>query len=502
MKKKAIILGIAAATMLSACKKDLTSLNVNPKNPSSVPSYSLFTGAEHSLASTMASSNVNLNIFRLIEQQWEETTYTDESNYNLKSRAIPDNVWNAMYSSVLINLEQAKKVIPTDVSDAAQRKNEIAIADILEVYSYYYLVTTYGNIPYSQALDITKPFPVFDDQKTVYYDLLTRLDADIAALDASGSSYGAADVIYGGDPTDWKLFANTFKLKMGITIAAYDATKAQAVVESAVSTTNGNTGVFTSNDQNAAFKFLSATPNTNPIWVDLVQSGRQDFVANSTLINILQPGNGIPSDPRLPYYFTVNNAGVYAGGDPGANVSFGGNSKPSGPLLVSGSVGKVTNPDFPADLLDYPETEFNLAEAAARGFNVGGSAASHYTAGVIASEEFWGVSSGAAATYAALPTVAFATAVNPTAPATALTPLQKIALQEYLALYNRGWDAWILTRRLNYPVLLAPSTAQSDFPVRFTYPVNEQEVNITNYDQAAAAIGGDVVTTHLFWDVN
>lgn len=501
MKKKAIILGVAV-TMLSACKKDLTSLNVNPKNPSTVPSYTLFTGAEHSLANTMTSSNVNLNIFRLIEQQWEETTYTDESNYNLKSRAIPDNIWNSFYSNVLVNLNEAKKVIPTDVTDAAQQKNEIAIADILEVYTYYYLVTTYGNIPYSEALDISKPFPKFDDQKTVYDDLLTRLDADIAALNTSGASFGSADIIYGGDPASWKLFANSFKLKMGITIADYDATKAQTVIESAVSTANGNSGVFTSNDQNAMFSYLSATPNTNPIWVDLVQSGRQDFVANSTLINLLQPGNGIPSDPRLPYYFTVNNAGVYAGGDPGANVSFGGNSKPSGPLLVAGSVGQITNPDFPGDLLDYAEVEFDLAEAAQRGFNVGGTVTSHYNAGVLASEEFWGVSATAAAAYLAQPNVAFATAFNPATPTTVLKPLQKIALQKYLALYNRGWDAWILTRRLDYPVLVAPSTAQSAFPIRFTYPVNEQEVNVVNYDQAASAIGGDVVTTHLFWDVN
>lgn len=497
MKKKAIIFGLSAV-MLSACTKELTSLNVDPKNPSAVPSYALFTGAEHALANTMTSSNVNLNIFRLIEQQWEETTYTDESNYNLRGRNIPDNVWNAFYSSVLINLEQAKKVIPTDVKDAVQQKNEIAIADILEVYSYYYLVTTYGNIPYTEALDITKPFPKFDDQKTVYDELLTRLDADIAALDASGASYGAADAIYGGDPTAWKLFANSFKLKMGITIADFDAVKARTVVESAVAPATG--GVFTSNAQNANFAYLSATPNTNPIWVDLVQSGRQDFVANSTLIKLLQPGGAIPSDPRLPYYFTLNNAGVYAGGAPGANVSFGGNSKPSGPLLVKGSIGQVTNPDFPGDLLDYAETEFNLAEAAARGFNVGGTAASHYAAGVTASMTSWGVSAGAAATYLAQPNVAFATAFNPASPATVLTPLQKIALQEYLALYNRGWDAWILTRRIDYPVLEAPSTAQSAFPIRFTYPVNEQEVNVVNYDQAAAAIGGDVVTTKLFFD--
>ncbi|MDB5025804.1 MAG: hypothetical protein JWP78_3559 [Mucilaginibacter sp.] len=486
MKKIAIIL--ALVTVVAACTKDITKLNIDPKHPISVPSYTLFTNAEHALSKTLTSSNVNLNIFRLITQQWEETTYTDEANYNLKSRAIPDNDWTALYDTVLMNLKQAKKVIPTDVADAVQQKNEIAIADILQVYAYYYLVTTFGNIPYSEALDITKPFPKFDDAKTVYYDLLTRLDADIAALDVAGASYGSADIIYGGDPAAWKLFANTFKLKMGITIADFDNAKAKSVVESAFAA-----GVFTSNNNNALFNFLGSTPNTNPIWVDLVQSGRQDFVACSTILSYLQPGGGIPADPRLPYYFTVNNAGIYAGGAPGANVTFGANSKPSGSLLVPSSIGKITNPDFPGDLLDYAETEFILAEAAARGYSVGGTADTHYAAGVIASETFWGVSSAAAAAYLAQPNVAFATA-------TGGTTLNKIGLQKYLALYNRGWDAWIEQRRFDYPVLLAPPTATSAYPVRFTYPVNEQEVNVVNYNAAAAAIGGDLVSTRLFFD--
>lgn len=492
MKKKALVLVLVTA--LSACTKDLTKLNIDPKNPSTVPSYTLFTEAEHALSNTMASSNVNLNIFRLIEQQWEETTYTDESNYNLKSRAIPDNIWNAFYGTVLINLQQAKKLIPTDVTDAKQQKNEIAIADILQVYTYYYLVTTYGNIPYSQALDISNPFPKFDDAKTVYYDLLTRLDNDISTLDASGDSFGTADIVYGGDPAMWKLFANTFKLKMGITIADFDNAKAQSVVESAY-----KAGVFTSNQDNAMFSYYTSFPNTNPIWVDLIQSGRQDFVACSTLINFLQPGGVTPADPRLPYYFTVNSSGTYSGGDPGANVNFGANSKPSGPLLVASSIGSITNPDFPCDLLDYAETEFNLAEAAARGYAVGGTAVTYYNAGVLASETFWGVSATDAAAYLAQPNVAFATAPDGGGATILQRNLNKIGFQKYLAFYNRGWDAWTETRRIGYPVLTPPSTAQSAFPLRFTYPVNEQEVNVVNYNAAAAAIGGDVVTTKLFF---
>lgn len=489
---KKIIIVLVLFTVFSACTKNLTSLDVDVKKPAIVPSYALFTQAERILSNTKSSSNVNLNIFRLIEQQWQETTYTDESNYDIVSRPIPDALWNALYRDVLQNFQASKTVMKTDVSDAGTRKNETAIADILQVYSYYYLVTTFGNIPYTQALDITKPFPVFDDAKTVYYDLLTRLDADIAALDPASGSFGSADIIYAGDPALWKKFAATFKLKMGITIADFDNVKAQSVIESAVAT-----GVFTSNADNASFQYLSSPPNTNPIWVDLVQSGRQDFVADSTVLSYLQP-LAIAADPRLPYFFTVNSSGTYTGAASGTAAAFASNSKPSGPLLVSGSIGKITNPDFPGLLLDYSETEFNLAEAAQRGYSVGGGTVeSHYDNGVTASVTYWGATAGAAQAYLLQPNAAYTTAIGAGA-----TSLQKIALQKYLALYNRGWDAWIETRRLAYPVLIAPATAKSVFPERFTYPVNEQNVNVNNYNAAAAAIGGDKVATKLFFQVS
>jgi hypothetical protein len=31
------------------------------------------------------------------------------------------------------------------------------------------------------------------------------------------------------------------------------------------------------------YKYTSAPPNTNPVWVDLVQSGRSDFVTNTQI---------------------------------------------------------------------------------------------------------------------------------------------------------------------------------------------------------------------------
>lgn len=507
---KKIVLIFALVSILSACKKDLTSLNTDPKNPSAVPSYSLFTESERLLTNTVTSANVDLNIFRLIEQQWTETTYLNETDYQLNYRRQPDYIWNALYTGVLYNLEKAKGYIPAQVKDVPTQKNEIAIADILQVYTYYYLVTTYGNVPYTQALNINNPFPAYDDQKTIYYALLTRLDADIAALNISAGSYGGADIIgtvaspYNGDPGKWKIFANTLKLKMGITIADYDNSTAKTTVEAAVAA-----GVFTSNNDNANLTYQSIPPNTNPVWVDLVQSGRHDFVGTTQFMNLLNP-NTPTQDPRLPYYFAENSLGKYAGANNGSGnggLVYSNYSLPSGPLLTPGSptdtlqaksIGSLTNPNFPGDLLDYSETEFNLAEAASRGYNVGGTVQSHYDNAITASITYWGGTDAQSTTYLALPNVAFATASNPEAPGV-LTSLQKIALQEYIALYNRGWDAWTITRRLGYPVLTPPANAYSGFPVRFTYPISEQNVNVVNYNKAAAAIGGDLVTTKLFF---
>ncbi len=472
MKKILIIAFIPL--LFTACKKDLTKLNIDPKNPATVPAEALFTNGEHNLVNTVTSSNVNLNIFRLVDQYWQETTYPDESNYDLNQRSIPQNFWVALYRDVLQNLQSSKKLIATSDAPGVQ-KNKAAQADILEVYTYYYLVTTYGNIPYTQALNIdSTTTPKYDDQTAVYSALLTRLDADIAALDPSVDGWGAADIIYGGDVSAWKLFANSFKLKMGITLADADPTKAKSVVESAVAS-----GVFASNADNASFAYMSGPPNTNPIWVDLVQSGRKDFVAATTIVNIMKPLN----DPRIPLYFTTDFAGGYSGAAPGASSNYATFSKPST---------TITDPAYPALLLGYDEVEFDLAEAVERGFTVTGTAMSHYNAAVTASILYWGGTTSDATTYLAQPSVNYLTAAG--------TYKQKIGTQEWIALYNRGVDSWIAIRRLDYPVIVAPSSALSVFPVRYTYPINEQNLNKANYDAASAAIGGDKVATKLFWD--
>jgi len=482
MKKLAII--VPALFALGSCTKHIADLNVDPKRPLVVPSYTLFSNAQKNMVDQVTSSSVNFNVFRLIAQQWTETTYTDESNYNITVRTIPDQVWYVFYRDVLKDFEEAKKYIPLDVVDSKgvlnvpQQKNDLAITEVMEVYAYSNLVNTFGNIPYSQAFDSTNFFPKYDDAKTVYADLLKRLDAAIIAMNANpgagawDSPFGGADLLFGGDVKKWTKFANTLKLKLGMILADSDPATAKTTVESAIAA-----GVFTSNTDNAMFQYLKIQPSTNPIWLDLVNSQRNDFVPTSTLINIMKA----VSDPRLPAYFTEDPNGGYSGGIPGKGNSYSN---------FSHVADAIKAPDFPSDLLDYAEVEFLLAEGAERGWNVGGGTAeTHYNNGITASIEFWG---GDAATYLANPAVAYTTATG--------TYKQKIGTQKWIALYNRGFDAYIEQRRFDFPVLPAPTKATSAFPARFPYPISEQNLNQTNYDAASAAIGGDKVTTKLFWD--
>jgi len=473
MKKLLFI--TSSAVLFWSCTKELTNKNTDPKNPTIVPSYTLFSNAQKNLTDVITTSDVNTNIFRLLAQQWTETTYTDESNYDLTTRNIPRQWWNVFYRDVLINLAEAKKLIPNDVPDAGQQKNELATADILQVLSFYYLVTTYGDIPYTEALDYNITQPKYDNAATLYADLLKRLDADIAALNTGSESFGGSDLIYGGDVAAWKKFANSLKLKMGILIADSDPATAKTAIEGAAP------NVFTSNADNAVFAYLSSPPNTNPVWADQVLSGRQDFVVTTNIIDTLKKF----SDPRIPLFFTVDQNGGYTGGEYGSSNNYAALSKPSATVFAT---------DYPSVILSYAEVEFYLAEAAARGFNVGGTPGSHYTAGITASIEEWGGTPAAAAAYLALPSVSYATAAGDWK--------QKIGKQAWIALFSRGYDAWTEWRRLDAPNLILPVDAVSGIPLRFTYTFEEPLLNKANYQAAVAAIPGgqDVVEAKLWFD--
>jgi hypothetical protein len=138
MKKILYILG--AFILLVSCTDDITSLNDETKNATSAQAELLFRSAQKNLVDQMVSTNVNQNVFRLFMQHFTETTYTDESNYDITTRTIPDNHWTAIYRDVLKDLQESKKSLSEEVytgtaPEVAEknivRKNKIITIDIL-----------------------------------------------------------------------------------------------------------------------------------------------------------------------------------------------------------------------------------------------------------------------------------------------------------------------------------------------------------------------------------
>lgn len=487
MKK---ILILVAAILIASCTDNLENLNKNIKDPASVPGESLFSGAQKALVDQVVDLNVNNNNTKLWSQYLQETTYTDESNYDQVTRTIPQNHWDALYKDVLKDLDEAKKVITatTYTTDElnALKPNKLAVIEILNVYTYALLVETFGNVPYTEALDIDNLLPKYDDGLTIYKDLIARLTTAINSLDTNLGSFsekgGKADNIYAGDVTKWKKFAASLKLRMGILLSDVDNAFAKTTVEEAVST-----GVFTSNTDNADFKYYSSDPNTNPIHANLVLSGRHDFVAGKTIVDMMNNLN----DPRIASYFEEVPDGGYVGGTIGSTASYSTHSH------VDPVVEAATTPGV---ILDYAEVEFLLAEAAARTFNVGGTAKEHYDLAITASFEDWGLTTADATAYLATPSVDYTTAL---AASTATTPWKEvIGNQKWIALFNRGLEAWTSIRLLDFPIMATPTDAVSGFPNRYTYPIIEQTLNGSNYSAAASAIGGDTAEQKLFWDLN
>ncbi|HVI45337.1 MAG TPA: SusD/RagB family nutrient-binding outer membrane lipoprotein [Chitinophaga sp.] len=473
--KKAIIFSGLYMMMLLSCTK--TELNTPTKGAATVPGATLVTAAEKSLTDVITNSNAFTNVFRLMAQYWAQTTYPTESRYLLRERKLPDAFWDGLYRDVLKDLEEAKTVISREANpDPVEVKNRLLVIDLLQVYTYSLLVSTFGDIPYSQALQNSNMLPVYDKQDIIFADLLKRLDTDINGLDPGGSSLGNNDIIYNGSVAAWIKFGNSLKLRLGLQLADIDPIRARAVAESAASHSGGL--ILTAAD-NARLKYLATPPNNNPVWADLVQAGRTDWVPANTIVDLMNQ----LQDPRRKNYFTLKDNG-YTGGKYGSSNVYGSCSHIN-PL--------ITAPDFEALLFDNSEVFFLLAEAKERGFNVSGTATEHYNNAVKASLLYWGCTADEYNTYIQRDDVAYDKAPG--------NFKQKIGTQQYLAFYNRGVEGWLTWRRYDYPVLNAPAgLIYNDIPKRYIYPIGERNVNAQNCEMAAVSIGGDILTTRLFWD--
>lgn len=468
---KKLLFAAAAALAITSCTSDLSDLNVNGKAPESVPSGALFANAVMGYYDFDAVQNVNLNNLRLWSQHWTQTTYVDESNFNLNERDVNGNTFVRMYVTVIRDCEEARTAVMNGPESAAAKAASVAAIEVMEVMAYQYLVDLFGDVPYSEALSETN-VPKYDAGSAIYMDLLARLDA--ATADLSGSNtFGSSDIIYGGDAAAWKKAANSLMLRMAVRMIGYDAAAAKSWGEKAIAG-----GVFMSSADDMRLYYSSAPPHTHPMWETLVQSGRTDYVASATLGDVL---NGLADPRRAGFFKNLGGSDSVTGAPHGFQVNYYDYSQPGTAL---------EDPTWSHAAISYVEVEFLMAHAAVAGWAGAGDAATHYENGIRASIEEWGGSSADADAYMMHPLVAFSST----------TAATQIGVQKWIAMYSNAFEAYAAVRMYDLPMQTA-ALAGTVTPTRYSYPLDEYSLNTTNVQAAAANYGGDDTFAKVFWDM-
>lgn len=471
-----IVVKFLLIALLLSCTRDFEEINKNPNDPTSVPTAYLITSTQRALADEIVDNYMGT----LYAQHWSETFSTGESRYEEAELS-----FHRYYGELLSDLQNIINLNTNeDTKDLAAASganaNQIAICRILKVFIYQIVTDTWGDIPYFDALKGRENFtPKYDPQEDIYKDFLKELTEAAEQIDPSiGGIEG--DIIYFGDMSKWRLFANSLKLRVGIRMTESNPDMAKSAIESAVAD-----GVFTSNEDNALFTYLEDSQNDNPVYNDF-RFG-VFYAISSTMANKMMDNN----DPRLYVY-----ADPVAGTDTIVGMPYGVDEATAASIpidSVSAPGQTVRQPTTKGIFLTYSEILFVLAEAAERGWNVGGSTAEDlYNEAIRANMEYWGMTEEEADTYLVQPNVAY----DPG------NFRKSIGEQKWISLYMAGIENWSEWRRLDYPELEpAPDAVEGrEIPRRRAYSQLEYDFNEENVLEAIDRQGPDVMETRVWWD--
>jgi hypothetical protein len=494
------VAGLATAALaVSACNNDaLTNINQNPNSPTSAPAPALFVNAVRNSVSRWLGITYDLRGTEFVAQHHAEVQYPDEDAYRRLQAGFTTATFDSAYASELEDLQQVIKS-----GQAASNAQVYGPALVMRTWNFDYLTDTWGDVPYFQALQGdtagTALVPTYDKQQAIYADFFSVLDQASKAMAAppavGASSLGASDPVYGGNMAAWQRFANSLRARLAMRIVNVDPATARTQFLAALAAPGG---VFTSNADNAIFKWPGGGINDNP-WSVNFQTRDDNRLSNRLTANMVPLG-----DPRIAVYGMPADAnGQYVGLENALTQSQATSfitttSRPGLVFMPSATSYGVTGGSgstFPSFMMTYAEVSLLEAEAAERGW-IPGSAAAFYTQGIQASMAQWGVTDNAAVSaYLANSSVAYQAGT---------AGLAQIATQKWIALYTDGGQAWAEWRRTCQPSNLrpGPTAILNEIPRRFEYSTTETAVNQAGIAAAVADQGPDNFLSRMWWDRN
>lgn len=543
------ILGVA----VSSCSDSyMENLNTDPSKANSINPNAQLTNAELQTYGDLSMVEIYRNYHYAFSQQlmgcWNTTNYGGRHTLDNNEMS---RIWTSFYPKAIKNLTDGIYRSKENTS----LSNINAALRIYRVYMMSLITDIYGDAPCSEAglgfLE-EKYNPRYDTQEEMYTWFFKELKDAGDSLNLSRDKI-TGDVIYKGDVSKWKKLANSLRLRYAMRISDVAPEKAQQEFEDALTSAGG---VFANASDDALIKYMEVSfsfgqesysdyrgnalsqllfgndPANNPSYLcstffnQMKNSGDPrtfriarfyyDGLMSSTSTNnridltdeVLK--KGITMNPRDPGAFSWEPWPTGYDSDIMKQIAL---TNPS----VATSMARETEPKLannflksnnPGVIMTFAETNFLLAEAALRGWNVSGAVADLYTTGVRASMNFISDNYGCDKitdedfnTFIAKNGIGYTYEQKKAA----------INTQAWILHFTNPSESWANVRRSGYPRLKSPAdydfgqflTGGVEIPVRLCYPVLESSYNKQGYDEALSRMGGNNSwNTPLWWDVN
>ncbi|QLE02443.1 SusD/RagB family nutrient-binding outer membrane lipoprotein [Galbibacter sp. BG1] len=520
-----ILLALLFLGMIS-CTRDFEDINTNPNQFSTATPNALMTGAMKT-SLDLVGGEMNLWMFLSYARYAGGLQGNEFHSFGIFEQFV-NNYWRDLYVDAIKPCESIMEIYGEDPNYS----NRVEVAKIWASYNYSIIISTWGPVPISQALSIDNlPDVLYDTEEEAYTIILDRLKEASASIDPSGDTFiNNQDVLYGGDMTKWKKFANTLRLKIALRIVdAFPALASQHINEVIANESllimnpSENAMLSWGDDQQNWSTFYNQQtiiqnenhiPKINDdlyLYLNTYNDPRiTAFAAEAEekvrFVDSLEEGGG--SSTKIAVEYAVPYLGEPLGTNANRTLDAWGLNEADNPIrdYVFENYSNYNNEFMKADasftIISSEETMFMLSELALKGFNTSNSAENYYINAIKASfarynvsgvDDYltqdgiaWGTTSTGQRNYNGIVTTGIT------------TNLERIITQRWIAMFFQGHDGWCLqkrTREIDWAPFLNPADRLGvdflDFPERMAFPLSEIVENPNGYQDGVNKLGGE-----------
>lgn len=514
IKNSFIIALTLVFTLVISCK-DLDELNINPNGVD--PENADLNLLMPTVITTLGQSVVSLGFGDIagVMQHTQKDGWSGGHNdydWDINSKS-----WAGYYGILRNNDEYYKKAVEGEF------EFHQGVALVMKAYTFGLIADLWGDAPYSEALkaDEGDEFfkPVFDPQKDIYVGILADLETANTLLSKNSDSYSnispSQDVLYNGDVTKWRKFANSLALRYYMRLSEKESGMAQEGINKIASDPNSYPLITDASDD-ATISYVGLSPAdswpSNTVFNPDPSGNYMRLKLCATLVDVLQGLN----DPRLGVWANKIETPLELAEGTGVDQIVDGKRQISQDIIddyeLAWSVGVDYDPEYVGippsvfaasqynlnpnldqgvfnphashlndiykesagslllmRIMSAAEVHLILAEAASYGW-ASGSPESHYAAGIQQSFNAWGVGD------------AFGNYID----GAPYSGLESIMEQKWIASWTAATESWFDYRRTGLPNLQTGESAKrAGLPLRFYYHYdNEIAKNTVNANAA------------------